>query len=141
MRNHRNVLNCQKLIYYLTSKTHLLKLLCDKVYCPDRTPSCSWCLVSHVWPFFKNISTSVDWSLSLETKSLWTIPWLLKKQIMHLIFDLVILASLGLGEVEVCHSILWCLFSGSYSNNQDSSPEMIRTFQKIGIISHRFQKI
>ena len=56
---------------------------------------------------------------------LWTTPWLSKKQIsVGLIFDLLILAFFGRGELLVWHSELCHLVSGSYLKIHDSSPVM-----------------
>lgn len=84
-------------------KTRLLKLLCDKAHYPK---------------FFKHLSVKVlidrlvvrqklfvDDSLDIEKK----------QTSMCLIFYLLILAFLGLGKVKICHSMLWCLVSESYS--------------------------
>ena len=43
---------------------------------------------------------------------------------MDLIFDLIILAFFGRGELLVCHSELCRLVAGSYSKTHDSSPVM-----------------
>ena len=57
--------------------------------------------------------------------SLWTTPWLSKKQIsLVLIFDFLILAFFRRGELLVCHSELCRFLSGSYSKIHVSSPVM-----------------
>ena len=99
--------------------------------------------VRNLWPdtinpfseSFKDLKS--DWLLTVcpwGTNSLWTTSWLSKKQLnMDFIFDLLILAFLGRGELLVCHSELCRLVSGSYSKIHDSSPVMTCLKKKIGI--------
>ena len=54
---------------------------------------------------------------------------------MDLIFDLLILAFFGRGELLVCHSVLCRLVSGSYSKIHDSSPIMFERFSSFSMRS------
>ena len=58
---------------------------------------------------------------------------------MVLVFDLLILAFFGRGELLVCHSELCRLVSGSYSKIHVSSPVM--TFEKKIVIFDAFKKV
>ena len=59
---------------------------------------------------------------------------------MDLIFDLLILAFFGPGELLVCHSEICRLVSGSYSKIHDSSPVMTCLKTKIWSFSMRSRK-
>jgi len=111
----------------------------------------SWCsiqvcaiLAGHDEPFLWVVQGPHD-SIVLVcpwgTNSLWTTPWLSKKQIsMVLIFNLLILAFFGRGELLVCHSELCRLVSGSYSKIHVSSPVMT-CLKKIFVIFDAFKKV
>ncbi len=53
--------------------------------------------------------------------------------------DLLIFAFFHLGEVGMCHDMLWCLISGSYSKTRFVISNNL--FQKVKIIFNQFQKI
>jgi len=97
----------EPLKYLFWPKIHSQRWQCDKEHCRD---SRLYCLL-----------TVCPWGMNY----LRTTPWLSKKQVsMVLIFDLLILAFFGRGEMLVWHSELCHFVSGSYSKNHVSSPVM-----------------
>ena len=60
---------------------------------------------------------------------------------MDLIFDLLILAFFGPGELLVCHSEICRLVSGSYSKIHDSSPVMSCLKKKNLVFFDAFEKV
>ena len=106
--------------------------------CRGAASMCMQCLVAHVPPFswvFQGLPAKSLTVFPGGTNSLWTIPWLSKKQMsIDLILDLLILTFLEWGEFAVCHSWLWRIVSGSYSKIHDSSP-VIKWLKNSGSLS------
>ena len=78
--------------------------------------------------------------LSLRHKILMNNTLTVEKQnSMDFIFNLLIPAFLGHGELLVCHSELWRLVSGSYLKIHNLSPVMM--FEKTFVIFNAFKKV
>jgi len=111
--------------------------------CRGAASMCMQCLVAHVPPFswvFQGLPAKSLTVFPGGTNSLWTIPWLSKKQMsIDLILDLLILAFLGWGEFAVCHSRLWHFVSGLYSKIHYSSP-VIKRLKNSGSLSRRSRR-